>query len=64
MKNSLAYKLIDNKIDEYINNNRRHTKSGSEGMSVLGRCLQRYDKCHNKVVPQAIEEGRLHRDAA
>lgn len=64
MKKSLAHKLIDNKIDEYIHQNRRHTKSSSEGMSILERCFQRHYKYNNKVISQAIEEGRLHRDAA
>ena len=64
VKESLAYKLIDKRIDEYVTLNRRHTESSSQRVSILGQFLQRYHKHHNKVVPQTIEEGRLHRNAA
>ena len=64
LHSTLAARLIDERIDEYIHQNRRRTKSSSEGMSVLKRCFQRYYKHHNKVVSGTIKEGWLDRDAA
>lgn len=64
MKKPLAYKLIDNRIDEYINKNRRRTKGSSQGMSIFRGYVEREHKYHNQTVSQSVEQGRLQRETA
>jgi len=64
VKQSLAYKLIDKRIDEYITLNRKHPESSSERVSVLGRCLKRQYNNNYKGIPKTVEEGWLYDNAA
>mgnify|MGYP003637819830 FL=1 len=64
MKKTLANKLIDIKIDGYINQNRRRTKGRSQGMSIFRGYIEREHKHHNQTVSQSVEQGRLQRETA
>ena len=64
MKKTLANKLIDKKIDGYINQNRRRTKGSSQGMSIFRGYIEREHKYHNQAVSQSVGQGRLQRETA
>jgi hypothetical protein len=63
MKKTLANKLIDKRIEEYVSLNRKNPKSSSDRVSVLGGYLKRQHNNNNKTVSQAIEERRLYSNA-
>jgi hypothetical protein len=64
MKKTLANKLIDKKIDGYINKNRRRAKGSSQGMSIFRGYIEGEHKCHNQTVSQSVEQGRLQSKTA
>jgi len=64
MKKTLANKLIDKKIDGYINQNRKHSESGSQRVSILGRYFKRQHNNHHKGISKAVEERWLYDNAA